>query len=186
MLPLEDRLATYEALLRKWQASINLISNSTVNDIQTRHFDDSLQILPLIPETAKIIVDLGSGAGFPALPLAMARPDLEVHCIESDHKKCTFLKNVSRETLCGNLTIHCGRIESVLPGLSPDLLTARALASLSQLLDWGGMTPALYLKGRQWREEVEQAQKTRRFDYQATPSQTDSNAAILWINPVSD
>lgn len=186
MQPLEEKLSIYKGLLRKWQGAINLISNSTLDDIQTRHFEDSLQLLPLIADDVKTIVDLGSGAGFPALPIAMARPDMVVHCIESDRKKCTFLQNVSRETFCENVTIHCDRIEAVLPTLSPDLLTARALAPLDQLLDWGGRTPALYLKGRQWEKEISEAQEKHRFTVQATPSQTDAEARILWITPLID
>lgn len=183
-MQLEEKRERYEALLRKWQRSINLISPKTINDIKTRHMDDSLQIVPLIPDNVGVVCDIGSGAGFPALPLAMARPDIQVHCIESDHKKCTFLQIVSRETMCPNVTIHCGRIEKILPDLTPDLLTARALAALPQLLQWGGTIPALYLKGKQWREEVKEAEKTHQFTVTAHPSKTDCEAAILALTNI--
>lgn len=184
MKPLEDRLAQYEALLRKWQKSINLISPNSVDTIKERHIEDSLQLLPLIPQGVKTICDLGSGAGFPAIPIAMARPDIEVHCIESDHKKCTFLQIVSRETICDNLSVHCARIEDKLHMLQPDLLTARALASLDKLLAWGDATEALYLKGRTWRDEVAQAQKQFDFTLKTTASQSDPEAAILFLSDI--
>lgn len=94
----EARLRQYQALLLKWQEKINLISPGTMKDSWARHFQDSLQILPLVPDGPARLYDLGSGAGFPGLVLAIARPDLAVTLIESDAKKCAFLQAVSRET----------------------------------------------------------------------------------------
>ena len=126
------KLKTYEELLQKWQPKINLVSLGSLKDAQTRHFADSLQIAEFVPASAKVLYDLGSGAGFPGLVLAMARPELTVHLVESDQRKSAFLQTVSRETRTP-VSVHVDRIEKV--SLStPDVITARALASLSELL----------------------------------------------------
>src|SRR5262245_1521225 len=91
-----QRLEVYAELLKKWQRAINLLSPGTLENIWDRHFADSIQITNLIPMGMKKVVDLGSGAGFPAMVLSIARPDLDIHLIESDSRKCEFLKNVSR------------------------------------------------------------------------------------------
>ena len=124
-----NRLKTYLSLLEKWQPKINLISNNTLDIAWDRHFEDSLQLLNILPEGEKTLFDLGSGAGFPGLVLAIAREDLNVHLVESDQKKCSFLKTVSRETKTP-VEIHNSRIETVSRETSPDIVTARALASL--------------------------------------------------------
>ena len=182
MPQLEDKLQSYQDLLIKWQKSINLVSSQTLNDAQTRHFQDSLQLVQYIPDDTKTLVDLGSGAGFPALVIAMARPDIQVHCIESDQKKCSFLRTVSRETMCENVTIHCARIDDVLPELQPDLITARALASLDKLMSWVPTHgTALFPKGQNWAQEIKTAQESFSFDVQDYPSKTDPNGRILFI-----
>src|SRR5689334_12618331 len=93
-----DKLRVYHDLLIKWQNSINLISPNTVSEAWERHFLDSVQLSPLIPPTAGTLYDIGTGAGFPGLVLAILRPELPVSLIESDSKKCAFLQTVSRET----------------------------------------------------------------------------------------
>ena len=97
-LPLNPLLATYKSLLLKWAKVINLVSPATLADVDARHFQDSLQLIPLLPAHTKTLFDLGSGAGFPGLVIALERPDIRVHLFESDTKKCSFLSTVSRET----------------------------------------------------------------------------------------
>ena len=109
-----EKLRKYESLLLKWQKTINLVSSSTLKDVWARHFEDSLQIIDLVPDTVKTVWDLGSGAGFPGLVLAIARPDLSVNLVESDVRKSAFLQNVSRETMSGNVYIRNGRLEDML------------------------------------------------------------------------
>ena len=134
-LPLNPLLATYKSLLLKWAKVINLVSPATLPDVDTRHFQDSLQLIPLLPPHTKTLFDLGSGAGFPGLVIALERPDIAVHLFESDTKKCAFLSTVSRETHIP-VVIHNQRIESVdkIPDVVPDVISARALASLDTLL----------------------------------------------------
>ena len=192
MTDIQKNLRTYQDLLLKWQKSINLVSPGTIPDIWARHFEDSLQVVQYIPADVKTLVDIGSGAGFPGLVIAIARPDLKVHLIDSDSKKATFLSVVSRETNQTNLQVHTGRIEQVLPTLKADVVTARALASLPELLDltqshWGrdGNESMIFLKGADSQKEVDLAHESYDFDVQAHVSQTSENARILCISGVS-
>ena len=82
-----DKLRRYEALLHKWQKAVNLVGPATLPDSWQRHFVDSMHLAALLPEEKKTLYDLGSGAGFPGLVLAIMRPDMEISLIESDQKK---------------------------------------------------------------------------------------------------
>ena len=111
-----DRLSIYANLLEKWNPRINLVSRSTLDDLWSRHIVDSAQLFELAPVTAKHWVDLGSGGGFPGLVIAILakelRPELEVVLVESDQRKCAFLRTVSRETNCGAV-VHSKRVEEI-------------------------------------------------------------------------
>ncbi len=186
---LRGKLDLYDILLRKWQKTINLVSPATLPDLEVRHFDDSLQLVSLIPPTAKRLYDIGSGAGFPGLVLAMARPDIAVTLIESDQRKCVFLQTVSRETETP-VKVETGRIEHmILP--APDVITARALADLTTLLEmterWWSSWPECVLifpKGANADEEVFAARTRFRFDLKTVPSQTNPAAKILILTHV--
>ncbi len=191
-ITLSAKLIQYQELLLKWSKVINLVAPSTLPDAKIRHFIDSTQIIPLIPSDAKILFDIGSGAGFPGMVIAIECPQLSVHLIESDTKKCSFLSTISRETDTP-VIIHNRRIESVdkLDGIKPDVITARALASLSELLSltqqWWDDYPQLTLifpKGAKANEEIIEAQKSYRFHVESTPSQTDPLAQILVLRNV--
>jgi 16S rRNA (guanine527-N7)-methyltransferase len=184
-----EKLRHYYSLLLKWQEKINLISPNTVPDAWKRHFIDSAQIAPLLPTAAKTLYDLGSGAGFAGMVLAILRPDITVTLIESDAKKCAFLAAVSRETSTP-VKILIERIESARDGLkAPDLVTARALAGLDNLFayawPWAAENPDLRLifpKGGQAQAEIEAAQTAGwLFDAVKTPSKTERSAQILSI-----
>lgn len=184
-----ERLRQYHALLLKWQQKINLISPNTVSDAWKRHFIDSTQLAPLIPEGITSLYDLGSGAGFAGMVLAILRPDIHVTLIESDAKKCAFLSTVSRETGVA-VTVRNERIEAASGKLpAPDMVTARALASLTDLfsyaMPWAKDQPDLRLvfpKGAQAEGEIEAAKSAGwRFDVASTPSKTESSARILTI-----
>ena len=183
-----EKLQTYHKLLFKWQGAINLVGPRTLQDSWARHFADSAQLLPHIPEGVKTLADLGSGAGFPGLVLAMMRPDLDVHLVESDERKAQFLRTVSRETNTP-VQVHNARIEDVTADIAPDMITARALASLVELfvycLPWtvqNNDIKLLFLKGKLAQEEVGQARAAYDFDVQTYPSCTDDAAEILFIN----
>lgn len=180
------RLEIYDALLRKWQPSINLVGPKTIPEAWGRHFLDSAQLWPHLPAGVKTLVDLGSGAGFPGLVLAiMGVP--EVHLIESDSRKAAFLREVARACDAA-VTIHNRRIEAVTP-FAADVVTARALAPLPLLLDWaapflsGGGT-ALFLKGQAAEDELTEASKSWTMAVERFDSLTDPSATILRLNHV--
>ena len=166
-----QRLETYAGLLVKWQAKINLVGPATLPDLWRRHFLDSAQLLPLLPAAIGTLADLGSGAGFPGLVLAIMT-DWRVHLLDSDQRKCAFLRQVALD--CGvvdRVTIHPERIEQV-PGIVvADVVTARACAPLGELLELaepfiGEKGTGVFLKGAQAEEELTQAQRrwTMRLD----------------------
>ena len=133
-------LEKYIELLKKWQKAVNLISLNTLPDIWNRHILDSAQLYLLIPDKKITLVDMGSGAGFPALVLAILNknnngPIQQMFLIESDMKKTLFLKEVIRELKLPVQVLN-KRIENV-SGIQADVLTARALSSLSDLLILG-------------------------------------------------
>ena len=156
-------LEQYVQILLKWQKAINLIAPSTINDIWNRHVIDSAQLFPFIPESASILVDMGSGAGFPGLVLAILNkqnqgPLKQIILIESDQRKCVFLQEVIR-LLELPVSVYDKRIEQV-TGVTADVLTARALAPLRDLLELGKkiITPetvCLFLKGEQVDQEIQ-------------------------------
>lgn len=188
-----ERLKTYQAMLHKWQNSVNLVAPSTLGDSWTRHFEDSLQMLPHIVG-AKVLADIGSGAGFPGLVIGIARPDVTVHLIESDGKKAAFLSAVAREVGAKNVNVHNARIEKNLPALRADVVTARALAPLVDLIDWTRSqwdrddAPArfVFLKGAEFLREVDIANTRFSFDVQAHKSHTDQDGRILCISEIRE
>lgn len=188
----ELRLRAYHDLLLKWQEKINLISPGTVKQAWARHFEDSLQLLPLLPANPFTLYDLGCGAGFPGLVLAAAVPQASVTLIESDSKKCAFLQTVSRETQT-SVKIQCERIEAASAKLpAPDIVTARALASLDTLLGyirpWAAENSALtaiFPKGIQAEQELETAQKQGwLFHVKQTASLTEPQAKLLVLTEI--
>lgn len=186
-----DRLDHVEVLLRKWNPKINLVSRNSLGDVQTRHILDSAQLFALAETGTQSWVDLGSGGGFPGLVIAILAqelaPDMAVTLIESDQRKCTFLRTVVRET--GLVAkIITDRIESV-ASQNADVVSARALADLTALLDFGKrhMKPngiCLFPKGASWQKELEQARATWSFDHEAIPSETDENSVILKVKDI--
>jgi 16S rRNA (guanine527-N7)-methyltransferase len=183
-----DRLEVLVNTLERWQKAINLVSRTTMGDVWRRHVLDSAQLKPLIPAEAKTLVDLGSGAGFPGLVVAALRPDLAVTLIESDARKAAFLGEAARRmTLEKPPEIVIGRIEAVAP-TPADVITARALAPLGQLLTWADRhrtdtAICLFHKGKGWQVEVTEAMKDWDIPLQTFNSVTDLDAVILRIGP---
>ncbi|MCL2468640.1 MAG: 16S rRNA (guanine(527)-N(7))-methyltransferase RsmG [Alphaproteobacteria bacterium] len=181
--PLE-RLKAYESLLKDWSAKINLVSANSLPELWTRHFLDSAQLFPLLPENTKSLIDMGSGAGFPGMILAILGVP-QVHLIESIGKKARFLEVVA-QTLDLPVKIHHARIES-LKGLKADVITARALKPLPELLSLAHPlmkknSQALFLKGRQVPAELTEARKYWTFVCNEIPSRSDSSGHILKIS----
>jgi 16S rRNA (guanine527-N7)-methyltransferase len=182
-----ERLDIYADLLRKWQRSINLVGPRTLDDLWNRHFVDSAQLMPLIPSTARVLVDFGSGAGFPGLVLAILGVP-QVHLIESDQRKSTFLREVARATGT-SVTVHTKRIEQVTP-FPADIVSARALAPLGDLLAFaapfiGPDSLCLFPKGQTAEDELTAASKTWNINVNRIQSVTDPGATILRVSQVS-
>ncbi len=187
----KEKLELLERELRRWQAIKNLVGPATLDRIWDRHIVDSLQLLDLAPE-ARTWLDLGSGAGFPGLVLAIAGAErgLRVHLVESNSRKCAFLRHVVR--LAGApATIHEARLEAVIPGFvgRAEVVSARALAALPLLLEWtepllkaGAI--GLFPKGRDAEIELTEARKRWTFAADILPSRTDSEARILRITSI--
>jgi 16S rRNA (guanine527-N7)-methyltransferase len=181
-------LERYHSLLIKWQAAHNLVSRETLGDVWTRHFLDSLQLLPLLGDNDLHFLDLGSGGGFPALPLAVARKgsDETFELYEPVGRKSTFLRTVVRD-LGLAAKVHATRIESRDSRETPDVITSRALAPLPLLLDLiapqtGPETRLLLHKGREHGEEIRNAATQYEFDVIHHTSCVASDSVILEIS----
>ena len=184
----EARLRDYLALLRRWNARINLVADAPEEEQWHRHVLDSLQLLPLLPDAAAPLVDLGSGAGLPGLVLAMATGS-ETHLVESDRRKAAFLTEVVRQLGLGQVRVHPTRIEAArLPPAA--VLTARALAPLTDLLAHAHrlLAPegvALFPKGRSVEAELTAARPAWTMQVERFPSRTDPSATILRVREIS-
>ena len=186
-----DRLVTYEALLKRWQKTINLVAPSTLSDIWHRHFADSAQIWALRPERARTWLDLGSGAGFPGLVLAMMASEhggTRHTLVESDNRKAAFLREAAREAgvavdiLC--MRIESGEIRAKVGEVN--CVTARALAPLPRLAElvapyFASSTIGFFLKGREVAAELEEAARTWEFQAELKPSITDPEGRVLLL-----
>lgn len=178
------RLDCYAAMLGEWQNRLNLVGPATLPDRWTRHFLDSAQLLDHAPRGPLNWIDFGSGAGFPGLVIAMLRPDVQMTLVESRAKKCAFLQAVAEN--CGiadRVSIHAERIEA-LPQRRFDVISARALASLPQLFDWGlrfaeSDTIWLLPKGASVESEIHAAKEKFIFSADLQPSLTDASARIV-------
>jgi 16S rRNA (guanine527-N7)-methyltransferase len=186
-----QRIEQFVALLLTWQQRINLISPASIPHIWERHVLDSLQLLPLLPPNAQTAADLGSGAGFPALPLAIAS-GVCFHLYESNQKKAAFLREALRVTGTKG-EVHAERLEgpkTTQPYPKVDVVTARALAPLHELLhlarpflDTGAM--ALFLKGQDMDQELTEASKSWTITYTKHASLTDSQAIVLAVQEIT-
>ena len=179
------RLSRYLELLRRWQAAINLVGASTLADPWRRHILDCAQIAPHVPRTARIVLDLGSGAGLPGLVLALLGVP-GVQLVESDRRKAQFLREAARIT-GAEVTVHAARIEDL--ELRADVVTARALAPLPRLLELaaevlgpGGL--CLFLKGQSALDELTQARQSWHMHSEIVPSRSGSRGVLLKLEGV--
>ena len=186
-LPNETRLRLdcFADLLARWNRRINLIAPRDMPNLWTRHIEDSLQLVPLIPPGAAV-TDLGSGAGFPGLIIAVCTGN-PVILVESDTRKASFLREAARETGT-RTTIVNARIEDALIPPAP-IVTARALASLPLLLEWAVplLRPdgvCLFPKGRRAEDELTDAAATWHMTVARTPSRTDPDGVILALSHI--
>lgn len=186
-----DRLRLLVDLLRKWNPAINLVSRNTVETAWDRHIIDSAQLFSVLPQSQGLWADLGSGGGFPGLVIATIAaekaPDLRMVLVESDQRKASFLLQ-ARHQLGLTTTVVAKRIEDIDP-LQAQVITARALAPLDKLCGYlvrhlapGGT--AILPKGANVQSELDFARQYWRFEVEARPSVTDSQAVVLLLKDV--
>lgn len=180
-----DRLEVYADLLIRWTKKINLVSPSTLTNLWQRHFLDSAQLLPFVDD--KKWLDVGSGGGFPGAVLAIMSPKASFTLVESDQRKATFLRTVSRET-GADFQVLSERIEAIEPE-NADRMTARALAPLPDLLKIAerhlhANGRAFFLKGANVQHEINQALDHWTFDCETYPSKTNEDSVILSIGNI--
>ena len=181
-----EKFSIYYKTLIKWQNSINLISKNTIEGVWERHFLDSAQLYEITKHIEGNIIDFGSGAGFPGLILAMMG-HTKIHLVESDQKKCTFLREVSMlsET---DVTVHNNRIEN-LEFFEVELITARAIAPLNRLIDYAEafanksltnykFPKMLFLKGKSYKQEISELSKRQSFSIEEFESITDKSGDV--------
>ena len=182
----KEKFDIYAQMLRDWSTRMNLVAPSTLNDIENRHFADSAQLAEFIPAGTEII-DMGSGAGFPGVVLAIL--GYRVTCVESIGKKAGFLKAIKEKLELNNLTIYHGRLEDFLAKNMQKgreiAFTARAFAPLIKILDYvhGQKSRLFLLKGREIETEISTAKQKYSFKYELFPSKTgDGFITIIDLN----
>ena len=183
-------LKKYEDILTKTNKSQNLIGNSTINDIWTRHFLDSSQVIDFIDKNDKTLIDIGSGAGFPGLVLAVISKDkkipLKIKLIEKSSKKAKFLKKLIDELQLDAEVINKNIFEYP-KKLSEDVFVARAFKPLKIIL------PLIHNKAENWKKififlgktgknELLQASKSWHIEYKQRVSVTSSDSIVIEIN----
>ena len=184
-MKIEEKFIEYEKLLKNWSNKMNLVAPSTLTDIQNRHIKDSAQLAKYIPKNVKII-DLGSGAGFPGVVLAIL--GWNVTCIESIGKKTKFLAELKEKLDLPNLNIINDRIENFLsktPVNAGDFVfTARAFAPLIKIFDYTHKTNCrlFLLKGREIETEITTAKSRYKFDYKLYKSETGDGFIVHIYN----
>lgn len=180
-----ETLEEFSALLLKWNQKINLVSKKiTIDELWHRHILDSAQLIKYIPKNKNEIVDFGSGAGFPALILAIIG-GYKVSLIESDQRKCAFMQEASAK-LSLHANIFTSRIEDA-KSFDADIITSRALASLVKLFDYSEKfvkkdNIMLFLKGQNVVEEIKEASIYWGFSYEIFPDAFNNEACVLSIS----
>lgn len=190
-----ETLAEYQAwhaLLLKWNKKINLVSPTALDDFWRRHALDSWQLTPYMPDRPLNYIDLGSGAGFPGIALAIAAKaqnfQSHVLMVESAGKKASFIRTVIRDlNLPASVTSQ--RAEKI-ASKAYDVVSARAFAPLDRLLNyaqpfWGEGTIGLFLKGGNVQDELTEADKSWRYKAEIIPSLSDSTGCILKVTGLS-
>ncbi|MBY4894272.1 16S rRNA (guanine(527)-N(7))-methyltransferase RsmG [Rhodobacteraceae bacterium N5(2021)] len=187
-----ERLELFLTLLHHWQKTINLVAPSTLDAAWSRHFLDSAQIYDLAPQDATRWLDLGSGGGFPGLVVATlareTRPDLSVTLVESDIRKCGFMREAARK-MDVPVKILTRRIADI-PPQAADVISARALSSLSNLIDHAKPhmtqnTCLLFPKGSSYKAELETLSDDWQIKGETIASLTDPDAVVLRFQGVN-
>lgn len=185
-----ESLEKFETMFQEWAARINLVSPATLNEVWDRHVLDSAQLWSVVPTSAQNFLDLGSGGGFPGLILGFLlkeRAGGRIDLVDSNRKKTGFLQACAGQFALP-AKVHSVRIGDEIRGLQqPDVVTARALAPLKELLGlsfpWLSKgASGFFHKGRDYRSELAESSDIWRFDLVEHPSKIDADSVILEIN----
>lgn len=134
LVSMSEPLLEYLLLLNKWNAAYNLTAIRDLPSMINKHIFDSLAILPWIKGPR--VLDVGTGAGLPGIPLAIAKPQLHCVLLDSNGKKTRFLNEVKRQLGLKNLEVIQSRVENYHPNQAFDTVTSRAFSSLDQMIQW--------------------------------------------------
>lgn len=185
-----SKLEQFAELLKDWNQKMNLVSRNSIEVLWERHILDSVQLINYISPTIKTLVDIGSGAGFPGLILAILMqekiPDAKITLVESITKKTVYLKDVCERLKLSNVSVKNERVEN-LKIAAPEVITARAVAALDILCGYvskinGNKTESLFLKGQSYKEEIAAAQKNWKFDLDVFSNKYSEDGVILKLN----
>ena len=189
-----EKLVIYFDLLNVWQKKMNLVSNNSLENAETRHFLDSAQLYIFCKNLNGNIIDFGTGAGFPGAVLSILGAS-KIFLVESNKKKCNFLTILKKETN-SNFNIVNSRIEN-LDFLDPSLIVSRALTSTKNLLFFSidhmlkskkintkkeaikKLPNLLFLKGKTFKEELNDIPENLKIKFQTFPSITSAESRIL-------
>ena len=183
-----DNLNVYVDILKKWNTTINLVSKGSIKDVWKRHILDSAQLFKFVTHDIKKWLDIGSGAGFPGLVIAILAkgrfPNLQVTLIDSDKRKCVFLNEVVRK-LDLNVKTVPKRIEDC-PPHDADVISARALTQLENLLSYFNFhgsfkCKGLFLKGKKTKNEIEAVKNTDMLQMKLSASEVDKTGYIIEV-----
>lgn len=130
------RLLDYLALLQKWNRTYNLTAVREAPKMVSHHLLDCLAVAPHVQ--VDTVLDVGSGAGLPGIPLALALPEVQVTLLEASHKKAAFLQQVKSELKLDNVAVACERVETWRPERSFGLVISRALSDLAEFIALAG------------------------------------------------
>lgn len=187
-----ERLEKFASLLIKWNPAINLVARSTIEDLWERHLVDSVQLGRFLEHQPESWLDLGSGGGLPGLVLSIVAseksPGTKFDLVDSDQRKCTFLRQAVRELGLQNARIHSARIEDLQP-MAADVVSARALSSLSVLCGYAAKHLArngfgIFPKGASFLNEVQEARLKWRFHIEEIESMTNKDARLLKLSAI--
>ncbi len=144
-MDIQQKLLEYLALLQKWNKVHNLTAVRDPEEMVTLHLLDSLSVMPYIQSGN--LLDVGSGAGLPGIPLAICKPELQVTVLDSSHKKTSFMRQAKAELGIPNLQVVCSRVEAYVPEQPFDIVISRAFSDLAEFMQ---LTRHLGKHGAQW------------------------------------
>ena len=135
--PMCEQIRAYVSLLLQWNRKISLTTVTDPQEIVKFHFGESMFAVSSVPIVSGRLADVGSGPGFPGLPIRMAATELDLTLVESNTKKATFLAEVVRTIKLDHVTVFRGRMDDLAANIAPfDFVTARALGQHDELLRW--------------------------------------------------